>query len=93
LSASLQEEGDINCGLSNGNFLVGRLGRGGGWDATYVTIRYAKIETIQSVWTHNCEHGVLRGTIEVDIIDIVDPLQIVPTSMPLAEVEFGPQNN
>lgn len=25
------------------------------------TYKYAKIETIQIVWTHNCEHGVLRG--------------------------------
>jgi hypothetical protein len=81
LSASLQE-GDIVV-YQTGTWLVDWVEVG---DGTPPTIRYAKIETIQLVWTHNCEHGVLRG-IEVDI---VDPLRIVPT-MPLVEVEFGPE--
>lgn len=30
------------------------------------TMRYCKVDTLQIVWTHNCEHGFIRG-ISVDI--------------------------
>jgi hypothetical protein len=32
-----------------------------GDDTQPPSFQYCQIETIQVVWTHNCEHGVLRG--------------------------------
>jgi hypothetical protein len=96
LSASLQE-GDVVV-YQTGTWLVDWVEVG---DGTPPTIRYAKIETIQLVWTHNCEHGVLRGIevkvdidVDVDVNIAADPSSssriIIPT-MPLVQVEFGPE--
>ena len=93
LSASVQE-GDVVV-YQTGTWLVDWVEVG---DGTPPIIRYARIETIQLVWTHNCEHGVLRG-IEVKVSDSDSEIAdnnpsasrvIVPT-MPLVEVEFGPE--
>jgi hypothetical protein len=88
LSASLQENDVVV--YQTGTWLVDTVEVG---DGTPPIIRYAKIETIQLVWTHNCEHGVLRG-VEVNIATSTDnPLRrniVVPT-MPLVDVEFGPE--
>jgi ribosomal protein L27 len=83
LSASVQE-GDLVV-YQTGTWLVDGVEVGEG---TPPTIRYAKIETMQLVWTHNCEHGVLRG-IEVQV-DSADPFRIAPT-MPLVQVQLGPE--
>ena len=47
---------------------------------------YALIDTMQLVWTHNCEHGVLRG-LQVQISSGTS----VKLVEPLAEIEFGPE--
>jgi ribosomal protein L27 len=90
LSASLQE-GDVVV-YQTGTWLVDGVEVGSG---TPPTLQYAKIEAIQLVWTHNCEHGVLRGievNIDTDIdIDIADPSRIITPTEPLVEVEFGPE--
>ena len=58
-----------------------------------------RIETIQIVWTHNCEHGVLRGLV-VDLLrgetndgNDGEPGQHQNMSLrtPLEDVEFGPE--
>jgi hypothetical protein len=48
---------------------------------------YARIETMQLVWTHNCEHGVLRG-FPLKLSDI-GLLEMVNEEGP--QVEFGPE--
>ena len=55
-----------------------------GDDSIHSSLIYVKIDTIQVVWTHNCEHGVLRGT-ELHVED--DGSTLVPTDI----VEFGPE--
>ena len=51
-----------------------------------------RIETIQIVWTHNCEHGVLRGLV-VDLLrgETDDENQNLSIRTPLEDVEFGPE--
>jgi len=61
-----------------------------------------RIETIQVVWTHNCEHGVLRG-LAVDLVsaagdhsmELGDEKQgyhpCLSLRTPLEDVEFGPE--
>jgi len=57
LSADV-EEGDVVV-YRTGNWQVDGVTVGD--DSKPPTFCYARIETIQIVWTHNCEHGVLRG--------------------------------
>lgn len=60
--------------------------------------RYALVDSLQIVWTHNCEHGVIRGLslelIENDTEDDTDEgvLQRLAQLDGLArDVEFGPE--
>jgi hypothetical protein len=46
---------------------------------------YCTIQTIQLVWTHNCEHGVLRGLAVDRMTDTTWRL-----TDPWVDVEFGP---
>ena len=39
-----------------------------GSESTEPRLEYAQIDTIQVVWTHNCEHGVIRGTKLVKVL-------------------------
>lgn len=55
--SALIEEGDVVL-YQTGSWLVDGVRVG---DDSPPTIRYAQVETIQIVWTHNCEHGVIRG--------------------------------
>ena len=57
LSADL-EEGDV-VAYRIGNWRVDGVLVGD--DSVDPSIAYCQVETIQVVWTHNCEHGVLRG--------------------------------
>lgn len=92
LSAALNE-GDVVV-YQTGSWLVDGVQVG---DGTPPTFLYARIETIQVVWTHNCEHGVLRG-IEVNLIQeggnddgtSTGTFKFVESN-PLVEIEFGPE--
>jgi len=80
LSASLLE-GDLVV-YQGGTWLVDGVEVGDGSESIF---RYAMLETMQLVWTHNCEHGVLRGVecyVKDDIATLVEPLN---------ELEFGPE--
>lgn len=81
LSASLLE-GNLVV-FQGGTWLVDGVEVGDGTDPYF---RYAMIETMQLVWTHNCEHGVLRG-LEVEI-SADGTAHLVE---PLSELEFGPE--
>jgi len=67
--------------------------------------KLCRVDTIQVVWTHNCEHGVLRG-LAVDIKNDADGEEekspVPATSKtkqkttlslrtPLEDIEFGPE--
>ena len=56
LSAML-DEGDVVM-FQTGSWLVDGVRVG---DDNAPSLEYARVETIQIVWTHNCEHGVIRG--------------------------------
>lgn len=56
LSAAL-EDYDVVV-YQTGSWTVDGVEVGDGSPATW---RYARVENIQIVWTHNCEHGVIRG--------------------------------
>ena len=79
----LVEEGDIVV-YQTGTWFVDGVEVGDGGPPEY---RFAQIETIQVVWTHNCEHGVLRG-LEMKQ-EPENSSQFVRTEM--EEVEFGPE--
>lgn len=56
-------------------------------DGTPATVRFALVDTIQVVWTHNCEHGVIRG-LDVEVVHDNDERFVVsPSDM----IEFGPE--
>lgn len=57
-----------------------------GDDTKPARFEYCQIETLQVVWTHNCEHGVLRGLTlkkqEDGTLKLVEPMDAI---------EFGPE--
>jgi hypothetical protein len=68
------------------------------------SFKWAKIDTMQVVWTHNCEHGVLRGIALYEAKDNEDDddnvgkvddttgrILRLAESDPLEFVEFGPE--
>ena len=82
LSASLNE-GDVVV-YQKGTWLVDGVVVGDGSEPEW---EYAMVETIQVVWTHNCEHGVIRALhLEFD-----EPEQRLQLTDPLEEIEFGPE--
>ena len=48
---------------------------------------FCRVETIQLVWTHNCEHGVLRGL----AVDVDDGEEQMSLRTPLDDIQFGPE--
>ena len=60
------------------------------------SFHYCLLENVQIVWTHNCEHGVLRG-IELEPRLDNDPTSRMTLTLPDKEnmnqafVEFGPE--
>ncbi|OEU11239.1 hypothetical protein FRACYDRAFT_246352 [Fragilariopsis cylindrus CCMP1102] len=86
LSAVLYE-GDIVI-YRTGNWYVDGVLVGDG-DIQY---KICRIETIQIVWTHNCEHGVLRG-LDINTTNSSSTKRglrfFIPT--PFVDVEFGPE--
>ena len=87
LSATL-DEGDVVVWQS-GTWTVDGVEVG---DGTPPKLHYARIDNIQLVWTHNCEHGVIRGTKVILSNNSVDDTKTrFFVSVPLDEVEFGPE--
>lgn len=88
LSADVSE-GDV-VAYQTGTWFVDSVPVG---DGSPAELKFCNIETIQVVWTHNCEHGVLRGQ---ELVIIVDDL-LSSTAPPVAlrstgeMVEFGPE--
>jgi len=79
----------LSASLVEGDVVVYRTGT---WAVDGVTVgdgslpefKYAKVEAIQLVWTHNCEHGVLRGLL------LTNNGQQLCLTDPLQDVQFGP---
>lgn len=66
-------------------------------DGSKPTLRHAAVDSIQVVWTHDCEHGVIRG-ISLDLVnetgldnDRDGKRQRLVVSSPMEFVEFGPE--
>ncbi|EEC47348.1 predicted protein [Phaeodactylum tricornutum CCAP 1055/1] len=53
---------------------------------------YAQVETIQLVWTHNCEHGVVRG-LALELVHDKDNADSPPIFVrhQFDQIEFGPE--
>ena len=79
LSAML-DEGDVVL-FQTGRWLVDGVLVG---DDNPPSLEYARVETIQIVWTHNCEHGVIRGMV---MNNRDGALLVVGTDF----VQFGPE--
>ena len=88
LSAFL-EEGDVVV-YQTGTWLVDGVEVGDGRPPTY---EWAKIDSLQVVWTHNCEHGVLRGIAvkEEEAVDSKGDFVRLCEMDPMEFIEFGPE--
>ena len=87
LSAAL-EEGDLVVYQTGTWFLEGvELG-----DGSPIAFRYGVVENMQVVWTHNCEHGVIR-CVEAVVDDTARDTGAAVFSIndPPIDVEFGPE--
>jgi hypothetical protein len=62
--SALLEEGDV-VAFVEGTWEVDGVSVG---DGTPPRISFAKVDHLQIIWTHNCEHGYIRG----DALEIVD---------------------
>ena len=85
LSASLDED-DIVV-YQTGTWLVDGVEVG---DGSPTVFRYAQVENLQIVWTHNCEHGVIRG-LQAEVTQTPDGNPFVALTDPIQDVEFGPE--
>lgn len=85
LSAALNE-GDVVV-YQTGTWEVDGVEVGNGNPAL---LEYCIVETMQVVWTHNCEHGFIRG-MAVTIENHTQVNQIVQLISPLEFVDFGPE--
>jgi len=83
LSAVL-EEGDV-VAYQTGTWFVDGVAVGD--DDMPATLNYCRIETMQIVWSHNCEHGVLRG-MELKYDKETNTLEMTGSNN---VVEFGPE--
>lgn len=81
LSAALQE-GDVVV-YQIGTWEVDGVEVGDGNPSSY---EYCVVDTMQLVWTHNCEHGFISG-IAISIL----PDERVVIHQPLEFVDFGPE--
>eukprot|EP00527_Entomoneis_sp_CCMP2396_P000725 CAMPEP_0198153322 /NCGR_PEP_ID=MMETSP1443-20131203/63610_1 /TAXON_ID=186043 /ORGANISM="Entomoneis sp., Strain CCMP2396" /LENGTH=131 /DNA_ID=CAMNT_0043819613 /DNA_START=176 /DNA_END=571 /DNA_ORIENTATION=+ len=60
-------------------------------DGSTPTFHYCRVETMQIVWTHNCEHGVIRGfQMQVDQDQRLS-LLLCDEDQDDSFVEFGPE--
>ena len=83
LSAALQDNDVVV--YQTGTWKVDGVKVGDGSPAAW---RYARVENIQIVWTHNCEHGVVRAVaLEPVFSQNTTPLFKVTEE----HIEFGPE--
>ena len=82
LSAVLNER-DIVV-YQTGTWEVDGVEVGDGSPASY---NYSIVDTIQLVWTHNCEHGFIRGM----SVSIDPESGMVKVKSPLEFIDFGPE--
>ena len=66
-----------------GSWTVDGVSVGSGDETKY---EYGIVDTIQIVWTHNCEHGFIRG-MRVSIDHEINTVKILE---PLDFIDFGP---
>lgn len=83
LSAYL-EEGDL-VAYQTGTWFVDGVEVG---DGSPAGVKFTLVDTIQIVWTHNCEHGVIRG-LDVEVVGDDDEGRLVVS--PSDMIEFGPE--
>jgi hypothetical protein len=83
LSASLQDDDVVV--YQTGTWTVDGVEVGDGSPAAW---RYARVENIQIVWTHNCEHGVIRA---VALEPIFSQDSFPSFKVTEEQVEFGPE--
>jgi hypothetical protein len=87
LSAFL-EEGDVVV-YQTGIWTVDGVQVGDGEVATWA---WAKMDSLQVVWSHNCEHGVLRGIVLKKVKSKQNDLALELRQVePMEIVEFGPE--
>jgi hypothetical protein len=88
LSAFL-EEGDVVV-YQTGTWYVDGVEVGNGEPPNF---QWARIDNLQVVWTHNCEHGVLRGIALKEMVTEEGGESILQLSVlePMEAVEFGPE--
>ena len=82
LSAVLEERDIVVYQI--GTWEVDGVEVGDGKPASY---EFCAVETMQIVWTHNCEHGFIRG-LAVNIDSDSSKLKVIT---PLQFVDFGPE--
>lgn len=83
--SALIETGDVLV-YQVGTWLVDAVPVGDGTPARY---RLARADNVQVIWTHNCEHGVLRGH-ELREIETAFETRLDAEGWPV-DVEFGPE--
>jgi len=83
LSASLEDDDVVV--YQTGSWEVDGVEVGDGTPATW---QYARVENVQIVWTHNCEHGVIRGVALKPVFgkDSSPLFQVMQE-----QIEFGPE--
>jgi hypothetical protein len=94
--SALLEEGDVVV-YQTGTWLVDGVEVGDGTDPQF---HLCRLDALQIVWTHNCEHGVLRG-LQVVLVEEQQPPSTttaattnptkLTTGTTLIDVEFGPE--
>ena len=84
LSASLYDDDVVV--YQTGTWTVDGVQVGDGTPADW---EYARVENLQIVWTHNCEHGVIRGVALEPIVhhDSLPKFHVLEDK----QVEFGPE--
>ena len=81
LTSELQE-GDVAV-FQEGTWYVDGVAVGDGTPASWV---YCLVDTVQIVWSHNCEHGVVRGFVLEAVDDSCLTVRDYETM-----VDFGPE--
>lgn len=85
LSASLQDDDVVV--YQTGTWLVDGVEVGQGTRAEY---KISRVENVQIVWTHNCEHGVIRGILLDPVFD--NDNDVMPSfQVTDKQIEFGPE--
>jgi hypothetical protein len=83
LSAVLEDDDVVV--YRTGTWTVDNVEVGDGYPSCY---RYARVENVQLVWTHNCEHGVIRG---LALHAVFSKGKSPHFNLAEEQVEFGPE--